>query len=178
MNRLYCYSLVGILLLGLVLVAAGANLWNRTDYGGTIVNWITPSSRIPGNGNMWTWGVAGIPAAEPDEWHFHVVFSANRTARIALVWNLNETTLFEKSAATIDESFNVALPRTTFPWRWDWVIRNPDSSWLGVYNFTVTHYPITYPKRQLGYLALAGGFIAVLVAPIAIAFIRHRDIRR
>jgi hypothetical protein len=178
MNRVYRYSLVGIFLLGVVLLAAGANLWNRMDDGSTMTNWIAPSTRIIGNGNMPTWGVAGIPAAEPDAWHFHVVFSANRTATIALVWNLNETTLFEKSAVTIDESFNVALPRTAVSWRWDWVIMNPDSSVLRVYNFTVTHYPITYPERQLGLITLVGGFTAVLAVPIAVAFLRHRDIRR
>jgi hypothetical protein len=167
---------VGIFLLGVVLLAAGANLWNRTDDGGTMINWITPSTRILANGNMPTWGVAGIPASEPDEWHFDVVFSANRTAKIALVWNLNETTLFEKSGTTIDESFNVALPRTTDSWRWDWVIVNPDSSVLRVYNFTVTHYPITYPYRQIGLITLVGGFTVVLATPIAIAFLRHRDI--
>ena len=127
---------------------------------------------------MPTWGVTGIPAAEPDEWHFQVVFSANRTAKIALVWNLNETTLFEKRAATIDESFNVALPRATVSWRWDWVIINPDSSVLQVYNFTVIHYPITYPGRQLGLITLFGGFSALLAAPIAIVFFKLRDIRR
>jgi hypothetical protein len=176
MNRLYRYSLLGVLLLGVVLVAAGTYMWNRTDYGSTIVNWITPSSRIPAKGNMSTWGVAGASATEPDEWHFHVVFSANRTARITLMWNLNETILFEKSAATIDESFNVALPRTAVSWRWDWVIRNPDRSWLGVYNFTVTNYSITHPQRQVGSMALGAGFVAVLIVPIA--FFRHRDVRR
>jgi len=176
MNRFYRYFILGVFLLGVVLLASGASLWNRTDDGGTITNWITPSTRIFANGNMPTWGVAGISAAEPDAWHFQVVFLANRTATIALVWNLNETTLFKKSAATIDESFDVALPRATGSWRWDWVIMNPDSSVLQVYNFTVTHYPITHPKRELGLFISVGGFTAVLAAPIA--FLSYRDIRR
>jgi hypothetical protein len=165
------------MLLGFFLVAAGANMWNRADHGSTIVNWITPSTRIPAKGNMSTWGVAGAPATEPDEWHFHVVFTANRTAKITLMWNLNETILFEKNAATIDESFTVALPRSTVSWRWDWVIRNPDSSCLGVYNFTVTHYSITYPERQFGLITLGAGLVAVLVVPIVIVFLRQRDIQ-
>ncbi len=178
MKRLHNYSLVALLLLGLVLVAVGAEMWNNADYGITMTNWITPSLPIAGNGNMWTWGVAGIPTAEPDEWHFHVVFSANRTAKVALVWNLNESTLFEKIAATIDESFTVALPRTNVSWRWDWVIRNTDSSVVRVYNLTVTHYSITYPQRRVGLIALGCGFMAVLAAPIATVFLRRRDIRR
>ena len=130
MNRLYRYSLLGVLVLGLVFAAEGAVLWIRTDYGATTRNWITPQSRIPEKGYMWTWGVEGNPRAEPDEWHFHVMFAANRTADIILFWKLNESVLYERSSAQIDESFDVALPRTTESWRWDWLIRNPHDSVL------------------------------------------------
>jgi len=153
MNRLHLFALLAILMLGASLIGGGAIMWNRAEYGSTIVNWITPSHHIPNNGYMWTWGVAGIPSDEPDEWHFHVIFSANRTAVITLVWNLNETTLFERRGAAIDESFAVQLPRTNAPWRWDWRISNPNSSVLGVANFTVTHYSIKFPLRHIGSIA-------------------------
>jgi len=178
MNRLSFYSIMGIFLLGGVLLAAGANLWNLTDDGNIMTNYITPSLPIAGRGIMPTWGVAGVSSAEPDEWHFQVVFSANRTAKIALVWNLNATTLFEKSGAAIDESFNVALPRSSVSWRWDWVIINPESSVLRVYNFTVTHYPLSFPEREPGLVVLAGGLTFLLAAPIALAFFRRQDIQR
>jgi hypothetical protein len=178
MNRLYRYSLLGVLVLGLVFAAEGAMLWIRTDYGATTRNWITPQSRIPGKGYMWTWGVEGNPRAEPDEWHFHVMFAANRTADIILFWKLNESVLYERSSAQIDESFDVALPRTTESWRWDWLIRNPHDSVLSVENFTVVHYSMKYPERQIGSLVLGSGVIALLAVPIAIAYLRRRDIRR
>jgi len=143
-----------------------------------MTNWITPSLPIAGNGKMPTWGVAGVPAEEPDEWHFQVVFSANGTGTIALVWNLNATTLFEKSGAAIDESFNVAMPRSSVAWRWDWVIINPDNLVLRVYNFTVRHYPISFPERQPGLVTLVGGLIFTIAASVTIAFFRYRDIRR
>lgn len=176
MNRLYCYSLLGLFLVGLVCVPEGAMLWIRTDYGATTRNWITPQSRIPAKGYVWTWGVEGNPRAEPDEWHFHVMFAANKSADIILFWKLNESILYERSSAQIDEAFDVALPRTTGSWRWDWLIRNPDDLVLNVENFTVVHCSINYPERQIGSLILGSGVTALLAVPIAIAYLRRRDI--
>lgn len=87
-------------------------MWVRTDYG--VENrFLTAPLRIPERGYYWTWGVNGDPRVEPDEWHFHVVFTANKTADVVLLWNMNESILFERSSAKIDEGFDVALPKTT-----------------------------------------------------------------
>jgi hypothetical protein len=177
MNRLYPYSLLVVLLVALVFAAEGAILWVRTEHGPTTRNWINPESRIPGKGYMWTWGVEGNPRTEPDEWHFHVMFAANESADIILFWKLNESVLYERRSAQIDESFDVPLPRTNELWRWDWLIRNPHDSVLDVKNFTVVHYSIKYPERQIGILVLGSGVIASLAVPIAIAYQRHRDMR-
>lgn len=176
MKRLVRFSLLGLLVFGVVLIVGGAVMWVQPVPEDTIENWITPSSRIPGNGLMMTWGVGGGPMGEPDAWHFHVVFCANSTANIVLLWNLNETTLFEKSSNKLDESFTVALPRTTHSWRWDWAIMNPGDSVLRVENFTVTHYAIRYPERSVGSMALGTGLIAVVAVPILKIHFRRRDI--
>jgi hypothetical protein len=175
MNRLRGYLLLGVLVLEVVLILGGVMMWVRTDYGVTN-RFVTNPLRIPEGGYYWTWGVDGEPGVEPDAWHFHVIFDANKTADVVLLWKLNERILWEKNSAKIDEGFDVTLPKTTESWRWDWLIRNPDDSVLGVENFTVIHYPIKYPERQLGSISLAASAIVLLAIPIAKAYLRRRDI--
>ena len=126
---------------------------------------------------MWTWGVAGIASAEPDEWHYDVIFSANSTAEVDLVWNLNQTILFTKSSSMINESFNVNLPRTDSSWRWDWLIKNVGGSVLGVANFTVTHYPIRHPQRSIGSVLLGAGLAIIIAAPISAIWFKRQGNR-
>ncbi len=124
---------------------------------------------------MWTWGVGSNPRQEPDLWHFHVIFVANDTAIVMLLWNLNESVLFERSAAQIDETFDVSLPRATTLWRWDWLIKNPHETGLSVRNFTVTHYPISFPERQNGVIAVGMGVSLVIAAGVALVYFSRRD---
>ncbi len=153
-------------------------LWTQTNTGAVIQNWITPTSIIPGNAYMWTWGVEGTPAQEPDLWHFHVFFVSNDTAEVLLIWNLNQSTLFDRNSSKIDETFDVQLPRTNQPWRWDWLIRNPNNRFLLVENFTVTHYPLRYPERQNGAIAMGVGALLIITSIAAFVFFRHRRSQR
>lgn len=150
-------------------------MWTEADNGVIIQNWITPSSAIPGKAYMWTWGVDGNPRAEPDSWHFRVHFVANNSADVLLLWNLNESILFERNSAKIDETFDIPLPRTNQLWRWDWLIRNPHESVLGVENFTVTHFPVRFPERQNGVVAISVGVSMIIAATAVFVYIKRRD---
>jgi hypothetical protein len=174
MKRLRRYFLLGVVILGVLLVADGTTLWVRACYGPVIQNWVNPQSRIPAGGYMWTWGVSGNARSEPDEWHFHVIFAADNAANITLLWKLNERILYHRSSAHIDETFVVALPRASGSWRWDWLVGNPSDSTLTVDNFTVVHYAIEHPERQTGSLLLGSGIIALLSIPFAIVYARHQ----
>jgi hypothetical protein len=171
MNRLQ-YSMLSVLLLGVILLSVGALMFTQTKYGPITRFWTGPTIRVPANSITPTWGVGGNATQEPDEWHFEVFFTANRTATIKLVWNLNESLLYEKTSAAINESFSVALPKASGDWRWDWAIHNSQDSALGVQNFTVIHYSIQHPQRQIGILMLSGGIIAVIAASIALVYLR------
>jgi len=163
------------MVLGIVLIGRGAMLYSQTDSSNMIQNWIAPSSFIPGNAYMWTWGVEGSANNEPDLWHFHVMFVANDTAQVLLMWNLNESILFERSSSKIDEIFDARLPRTNQHWRWDWLIRNPHSSGISVENFTVTHYSVRYPERLNGIVAVGTGlFFVIATASLLFYFNRRR----
>jgi len=175
MKLLHRISLLGVLILGVLLLAYGVALWMRADYGPVIRNWINPQSRIPGRGYMWTWGVNGNARSEPDEWHFHVILAADNVANITLLWKLGERVLYHRTSAHLDETFVVALPRASGSWRWDWLVGNPSDSTLTVDNFTVIHYSIEHPERQNGSLFLGSGVIALLSIPIAIVYGRHQD---
>lgn len=166
-----------MILLGAALGIRGATLWSETNTGTFIQNWITPSSEIPRKSYMWTWGVGSNPQQEPDQWHFHVIFVANDTADVLLLWNLNESVLFQRKSSRIDEVFDVPLPRTTVLWRWDWLIRNPHESGLAVRNFTVFHYPVSFPERQNGVSAITVGVSLVVAACVAMLHFRRADIR-
>ncbi len=149
-------------------------LWGQAETSGVIQNWVSPASTIPGNTYMLTWGVDGSPEKEPDVWHFHVVLVANSTADVLLLWNLNESILYQKSGSKIDETFDVPLPRTNNAWRWDWMIKNPQSSMLGVANFTITHYAIMYPERQNGLIAIGLGLAIIAVAGVSYTYLSRR----
>ena len=177
MSRLRQFSILAIIGVGLIFLARGVSLWTEAETGVVIQNWITPSSAIPGKAYMWTWGVDGSPRSEPDLWHFHVIFVANDSADVVLLWNLNETVLFEKHSPQIDETLDVPLPRTSKLWRWDWLIKNPHDSVLGVMNFTVTHYPVTYPERQNGIVAVSVGFSMIVAASAAYVYFKRQDRR-
>jgi len=123
---------------------------------------------------MWTWGVGGNPNLEPEQWHFQVFFLANDSAEVSLLWNLNETVLFRRSAAQIGETIDVPLPRTTALWRWDWLIHNPHETGLRVLNFSVSHYPFSFPERQNGLVAMVLGVSMILAASVLIYFSRVR----
>jgi hypothetical protein len=178
MKRLHRYLLLGVLILELLLVADGTVLWLRAGYGATIRNWINPQSRIPGHGYMRTWGVSGNSRSEPDEWHFHVIFAADKAANVTLLWKVNQRILYQRSSAYIDETFVVALPRTSGSWSWDWLVGNPSDSMLSVENFTVIHYAIMHAERQVGSLLLGSGVLGLLSVPIALIYAKHRDIER
>jgi hypothetical protein len=152
-------------------------MWIKTDYGVTS-RFFTVPLRIPGKAHYSTWGVAGGPELEPYEWHFHIVFSANRTANVVLSWKMNESILYERTSDMIDEVFIVALPRTSVTWTWDWIIENPNDSALRVDNFTVVHYPIMYPGREVGSVLLSTGIIVVFAVPIIMVYLRRLDIRQ
>ena len=126
---------------------------------------------------MWTWGVDGSPTSEPDLWHFRVIFVANDSADVVLLWNLNETVLFEKKSAQINETLDVPLPRTSKLWRWDWLIKNPHESVLRVMNFNVTHYPVRYPERQNGIVAVGVGISILVAASATHVYIKRQDKR-
>ena len=169
--------LVALVVLGLALGVRGATMWTETNTGTYIQNWITPSSQIPAKSYMWTWGVGSNPQQEPDMWHFHVVFVANDSADVLLLWNLNESILFERTSAQIDETFDVPLPRTTALWRWDWLIKNPHETGLAVQNFTVSHYPLSFPERQNGIIAIAIGVSLIVAAGVALFYFSRVDTR-
>jgi hypothetical protein len=175
-RRLYLFAVT--LTLGLLLAGRGIWLWSEVYTGDVIRNWIAPSTVIPENAGKWAWGVGGDSGEEPDQWHFQVFFEANHTANVLLMWNLNQSVLFARNSSKIDESFAVALPVSREAWRWDWLIRNPNSTILNVYNFTVTHYSISFPERQNGFIAIAAGSITSVVAGIAIVYLNHRDSQR
>jgi hypothetical protein len=170
--------LLGVIILGTAIGVRGVTLWGQTNTGTFIQNWITPSSQIPGKSYMWTWGVGSNPRQEPDLWHFHVIFVANDTADVLLLWNLNESVLFERSSARIDETFDVALPRTSVLWRWDWLIRNPHETGLTVENFTVSHYPVSFPERQNGIIAITAGVALIIAASVGLIYFRRVETRR
>jgi hypothetical protein len=167
-----------LVVLGLVLLARGTMLYVETESGGFIQNWTTPATTIPSKAYMWTWGVEGVQADQPDSWHFHVVFEANATGEVFLMWNLNQSVLFNRNSSKIDETFEVVLPRTSGSWRWDWLIKNPNSSGLTVDNFTVSHYSIRYPERMNGLMAIGAGLIMVVAAAGVLAYFRRRRISR
>ena len=96
---------------------------------------------------------------------------------MVLLWNLNETVLFEKHSSQIDETLDVPLPRTSKLWRWDWLIENPHDSVLGVMNFTVTHHPVTYPERQNGIVAVSVGISMIVAASAAYVYFKRQDRR-
>lgn len=165
------------MVLGLAFGVRGISLWNEMDTGVFIQNWVTPSSEIPRSAYMWTWGVGGNPNLEPDLWHFQVFFLANDSADVLLVWNLNESVLFERTAAQIEETFDVPLPRTTELWRWDWLIRNPHQTGLRIQNFSVSHYPFSFPERQNGLIAIVLGVSMIVAASCALVYVRRVDTR-
>ncbi len=168
--------LVGVLLLGVLLTTGGMLMWVRTEYGTTFRFIGEKDHRIPGKGYFWTWGYPGYAKDLPDAWHFHVIFSANGTADIVLLWNVNESILFEKSGAKLDLAFDVAIPRTTENWTWDWLITNPNDLAIVVDNLTVIHNQITYPERQLGSVILGAGNATVLGAVVGLVYSRRHDI--
>jgi hypothetical protein len=172
------YILFVMVVLGLLLASRGVWLWSEVDTGTVIQNWIVPSSVIPGNAGKWTWGVGGDPGQEPNQWHFHVFFQANQTANVLLVWNLNQSVLFARNSSSMDESFDVVLPVSHEPWRWDWLIRNPYATALEVYNFTISHYSVRFPERQNGVIAIGVGAVIALVAGITLVYFERRGIRR
>ncbi len=169
-------TLVVLLILGLLLVGRGTALWFQEDRSGAIQNWVAPSSMIPGNSLMLTWGVGGARFEEPDKWHFQVKFEANDTGEVRLLWNLNESVLFERSGSKFDATFEIVLPRVNGQWRWDWMISNPHSTVLSVANFTVYHYPVRYPERQNGVIVVCVGLIIGFTAA-AFTFMRRGQIR-
>jgi hypothetical protein len=167
-----------VLLLGLVFVGRGATLWNESQSGVVIENWVTPATTIPGHALILTWGVEGNPQEEPDLWHFHISFRANGTAHVMLVWNLNESVLFERRASDVNVTFDVPLPRTQQAWRWDWMIENPLPAVLAIGNFSILHYPIRFPERQNAIVAIGVGFAMVIAATLTFYHVTHRRIRR
>lgn len=177
MSPLRDYSIILVIVLGFIFAGRGAMLWTETSSGGVTQNWITPASAIPAHAYMWTWGIDGDPKEEPDLWHFHVIFSANDTAEVLLLWNLNQSILFQRNSSRIDETFETALPRTNQPWRWDWLIRNPHGSALGVDNFTITHFSVRYSERQNGGTAIGTGLFLIVAAAIAFVYFSRRDSR-
>lgn len=166
-NRFFPYLLLGILLAGALTIAAGVVMWVRTDYGPTSRFYVIPVHFVPSNGFFWTWGVVGNAETEPDAWHFHIVFAANETALVALLWNSNQSVLFSRSSAKMTDTFDVVLPRTDQSWRWDWVIKNPNNLTMLVENFTIIHYSIKYPERQGGVTLISLGFAAISGALVA-----------
>jgi hypothetical protein len=177
MNRFVPHLLLGILLVGVLSLAVGVMIWSRADYGPTSRFYVIPVHFIPSNGYFWTWGMEGNAVTEPDAWHFQVVFAANETAVIALLWNSNQSVLFSKSSAKMTETFDVALPRTDESWRWDWVIKNPNTLALLVENFTIVHYSIKYPEREKGLTLFSMGLAATLAALVAEAYVWRRGIQ-
>jgi hypothetical protein len=83
--------------------------------------------------------------------------------------------MYQRSSAHIDETFTVALPKSSGSWRWDWLVGNPSDSMLIVDNFTVIHFAVRYPERQVGSLLLGSGFIALLSVPIAMMYVNQLD---
>jgi hypothetical protein len=169
--------ILAVLLLGLIFVGRGATLWNEAQSGVVIQNWVTPATIIPGHKFILTWGVDGNAQEEPDLWHFHISFTANETAHVMLVWNLNESVLFERRAANVNLTFEVPLPRTQQAWRWDWKIENPESAILAIGNFTILHYPIRFPERQNAIVAIGAGLAMVTTATLTFHYATHRRIR-
>ena len=171
----YRYAFSAILVLGLVLIAIGAMQWTQEVSGNVIRNWISPSTVVPAKAYKWTWGVGSVPQSEPDSWHFQVIFTANNSAQVSLLWNLNQSILFERNSSKINETFDVSLPRANQAWRWDWLIENPHKTALGVQNFTIIHYPITYPQRQNGTVAIVVGLFVFVAASLAMFYFRNQD---
>jgi hypothetical protein len=167
-----------VIVVGLISTAEGVVLLREVEIGGVIKNWLAPSSTIPGKANLWTWGVEDKAQSEPDLWHFHVVFLANITANVILLWNLNESVLFERNSARIDETFDLSLPRTDQNWRWDWLVTNPNELVLGIENFTVTHYSIRFPHRQNGVLAIVAGISIIIAASSGFVYSRRLETRQ
>jgi hypothetical protein len=174
MRRLHLFVLSGLLLLGVLLAGGGLSLWSKVDRGPVHRFYSLHPPQIPAKGYFSTWGVEGSAGDEPDEWNFYVIFEANTTADIVLTWNVNQSVLFERNSAKLNETFVVALPRTNAPWRWDWVVRNPHDSGLAVENFTVIHYSITYPERSVSLTALGAGIGTMLFAVAALVHITRR----
>jgi hypothetical protein len=174
MSRVLPYLFLSILLVGAVLTALGMVLWSKAEFSPTSRFYIIPVHFVPSNGYYWTWGMEGNSGTEPDAWHFHVVFAANETAVVALLWNTNQSVLFSKTSAKMTETFVVELPRTGQPWRWDWVIKNPDRLTLLVENFTIVHYSIKYPERQKGVVLFSVGLAATLTATVAQVYVSRR----
>ncbi len=172
------YVNLSILLLGLILIGRGATLWNEGQSGVVIENWVTPATTIPGHALVLTWGVGGSSPEEPDLWHFHVSFSANETAHVLLVWNLNESVLFERRGMSVNETFDATLPRTQQAWRWDWMIENPESAVLAIQNFTIVHYPIRFTERQNSIAAIGTGLAIAVAASFAFYYFSHQRTRR
>lgn len=153
-------------------------MWTQLETGVVIQNWITPTFAIPAKAYMWTWGVGESAQMEPDFWHFHLLFEANDTAIIRLLWNLNQSVLFQKNAAHVDETLDLSLPRTAEVWRWDWLIENPHTTGLRVDNFTVTHYPFSYPERRNGTIAIGAGIFMIAAASLLVVYLKGHNTQR
>jgi hypothetical protein len=167
------YLLVALLILGLLVSSSGTLLWEEFQAGTLIVNYVPPASPIPAHSYVLTWGVGGLSSAEPDLWHFHVFFTANETGQVLLIWNLNQSILFERQGSNLNETFDMPLPRTLQSWRWDWMIRNTNDLVLKIENFTVAHYPVQFPNRQKGLILILVGASIVIVAITTIVYLRH-----
>jgi len=176
MNRLVSSLLVGIVLLGVLSAGGGVIMSTETEHSATSRFYVIPHF-VPSNGYFWTWGVVGSAGTEPDAWHFQIVFVANESAVVALMWNSTQKVLFSESSAKIMDTFDVPLPRTNESWRWDWVIRNPNRLMLLVENFTIVHYSIKYPGRERGFVLLGLGLAATLGALVVEAYAWRRSIK-
>lgn len=170
------YAILGVLLLGALFTGRGVTVWNEAQSGVVIENWVTPATTIPGHALILTWGVGGNSQEEPDLWHFQISFKANETAHVMLVWNLNESVLFERRAASVNETFDVPLPRAQV-WRWDWMIENPHSTVLSIGNFTIVHYPVRFPERQNAIIAVGAGLAMTIGAAFAFYYVNRQRIR-
>lgn len=153
-------------------MARGGMLWYHSEIGYVVENWLAADTPIPGKAYMWTWGVGGNPMLQADFWHFEVLFAANDTARVQLLWNMNESVLFNEFSSEFSKSFDIPIPPESSSWRWDWLIQNPHETFLLVKNFTVTHYSIRYPERTNGTVAIGLG--SVLLAAGLTMFVHPR----
>ncbi len=170
MRRRHLYAVLLLEILGLSLLVGGIILWNERLEGNIIENWIQSSTIILPHSNKWTWGVGGDPSQKPDMWHFHVYFGSNNTSSLQLMWNLNQTTLFESNSSKVDQDIDISLPATNTEWRWDWVITNTLGSAILIRNFTIVHYPVTFPSRLMGEFFLVTAVMIIVAPAILVAY--------